>query len=142
MVAIIPISLIVIILILGNYAMNPKNQKSAFTISRSAHYKLFVIFISFLIIATVIAETINSKINSATPPEKVESNYYNEGFDSIDNQIVNHGPVDPALLLEKRTHPTGQTLMIQWAHDPYAGNSTFINIERKQPGAPTIEGYL
>ena len=142
MVAIIPISLIVVIFILGNYAMNPKNQKSAFTISRRTHYKLFVFFIVFLLMATVIAEIFDSKINSAPPLEKVENNRNNVGFDSIDNQIVNHEAVDPALLLEKRTHPAGQTLTIQWEQNPYEGNSPFIYIERKQAGDQTIEEFL
>ena len=86
--ALIPILLIATILILGYHAMKPKNhKKSAFVISRRTHYKILAFFIAFLIIATVIAEIFISKINSATPLERVESQY-NDEFNSIDNQIV------------------------------------------------------
>ena len=142
--ALIPILLIVIILALGYHAMKPKNQKrSAFVISRSTHYKLLAFFIAFLILATVLTEIFISKIDSATPLEKIEY-HSNEYLNSIDNQIVNHEAVDPTLLLEKRIHPAGQTLTIQWENDQYPGNgpTPFIYIERKEAGDQTIEEFL
>ena len=144
MVALIPILLIVIILILGNYALKPKNQKrGAFVICRRTHYKLLAFFIVFLILATVLTEIFISKINSATPLETVEFSH-DDYFNSIDNQIVNHEAVDPTLLLEKRIHPAGQTLTIEWENDQYPGDgpTPFIYIERKESGDQTIEEFL
>ena len=141
--SLITILLIVVILILGFNAMKPENQKSAFVISRRTHYKLLAFFIAFLIMATVIAEIFNSKINSAIPLEKVGNNHYNEEFDSIDNQIVNREAVDPALLLEKRTHPAGQSLTIKFENNHLSdGPTPFIYIERKEAGDQTIEEFL
>ena len=143
-ISLIPILLIAVILMLGYRALKPKNQKrSAFVISRRTHYKILAFFIAVLIIATVITEIFISKINSATPLEKVEY-HSNEEFNSIDTQIVNHEAVNPDLLLEKRIHPAGQTLTIQWDNDPYSGSgpTPFIYIERKEAGDQTIEEFL
>ena len=56
---------------------------------------------------------------------------------------LNHEAIDPALLLEKRIHPAGQTLTIQWENDQIPdGPSPFIYIERKESGDQTIEEFL
>ena len=145
MVTLLPILLIVIILVLGYHAIKPKNQKrSAFVISRRTHYKLLAFFIAFLLLATVLTEIFISKINSATPLEKIDY-HSNEYLNSIDNQIVNHEAVDSTLLLEKRIHPAGQTLTIQWETNvqyPGDGPTPFIYIERKEAGDQTIEEFL
>jgi len=50
--------------------------------------------------------------------------------------------VDPDLLLEKRTHPAGKTLTIQWEDDSYGNYQQSIYIERKAPGDQTIEEFI
>ena len=74
--------------------MKSKNQKSAFIIGRSTHFKILACFIAVLFVTMVIGEIFYSKINSATPPERIE-NHHAEQYDSIDDQIINHKPVDP-----------------------------------------------
>ncbi|WP_172372470.1 hypothetical protein [Sporosarcina jiandibaonis] len=154
----LPIILIIIIVLVLAYQMTKSNnQKAAFVIKRNVHFKLVAFFIVFLIMTTVVTEIFYSKINSATPPDKIENHYdeeynssipleetenYHEEYNSIEYQIMNHEDIDSDLLLEKRTHPAGQTLTIQWEHDFYEGNSPFIYIERKQTGDQRIEEFL
>ena len=136
--AFLPILLMVIILLFGYQMMNRK--KGAITIGRNIHFKIVVIFIAALIVTTVIAEAYHSKIDSAITPKVVENHY--EAYYQIEDEIINHGSVDPDLLLEKRTHAAGKTLTIQWEDDSYENYHQSIYIERKAPGDQTIDEFI
>ena len=136
--AFLPILLMVIILLFGYQMMNHK--KGAIMIGRNIHFKIVVIFIAILIVTTVIAEAYHSKIDSAITPKVVENHY--EAYYQIEDEIINHGSVDPDLLLEKRTHAAGKTLTIQWEDDSYENYHQSIYIERKAPGDQTIEEFI
>ena len=140
-ITLVPILFIVVIVIFSYQMMKRKNQKSAIIIGRNTHFKILACYIAVLFTTLVFAEIFYSKINSASPPKKVEY-HHGQDHNSIDNQIMNHEPIDPDALIEKRTHPAGQTLSIQWAYDPYEDNSPFIYIERKQTGDQTIEEFI
>jgi hypothetical protein len=157
---VLPILLIIIIVLVLAYQMTKsENQKVTFVVQRNLHFKLVAFFIVFLILTTVIAELFYSKINSATSPHKVESQYdegynpttpyeesgnhhYSEAYISIEDQIMNREAVDQDLLLEKRTHTAGKSLTIQWLHNPYEGHSASVYIERKETGDQTIEEFI
>ena len=140
-ISLVPILLIVVILIFSYQMIKRKDRKSAIIIGRNTHFKILACFIAVLFMTLILAEVFYSKINSASPLERIE-NRHAEEYDSIHNKILNHEAIDPDALIEKRTHPAGQTLKIQWAYDPNNGMSPYIYIERKQTGDQTIEEFI
>ncbi|WP_210470559.1 hypothetical protein [Sporosarcina sp. 6E9] len=138
-IALVPIIIIVGILILGYRMMKQKNRKAAIIIGRNTHFKVLAIFIGVLFVSVVVTEVFYPKINSAAHPKKIER--YDEGY-SIEDDIFNQKAIHSDLLLEKRTHPAGQTLTFRWENNPYEGSSPVIYIERKRSGDQTIEEFL
>lgn len=140
---------IILLLIFLTFRMNKPNKmmksntkKFAFRISKAAQFKILIGFLGLLLLLTAIGEFVGAGKQSVDPAPKADADY-ERLIDSIDGQISNREEVDPTLLVEKRTHPVGETLTIhnkEQYEDYFDG--PIIYIERKSGNDQTIEEFV
>lgn len=122
--------------------MKSHTKKATFRISKPTHFKILLGFLGLLVFLTAIGEFVNPGKQSAKPAPVADPNY-ELLFDSIADQIFNREEVDPSLLVEKRTHPIGQTLTIynKVENEDYF-EGPLIYIERKSDNDQIIEEFV
>ena len=143
---ILPIILLLIFLILRmnkpNKMMKSHTKKFAFRISKTTHFKILIGFLGFLLLLTALGEFVGAGKRSVDPVPLADPNF-DLLINSIDSQIFKREAVDPSLLVEKRTHPIGDTLTI---HDKVKNEDYFegptIYIERKSGNDQIIEEFV
>lgn len=121
--------------------MKSNTKKFAIRISKATHFKISIGFIVLLLVLSAISEFIGAGKESATPIPKADANY-EETFDLIDSQIMNDEPVDPNLLIEKRTHQVGDTLFIHNEEEEQFYETITIYIIRKSGDDQTVEEFI
>ncbi|MCZ2260322.1 hypothetical protein [Sporosarcina sp. G11-34] len=129
----------------SNEMMKSSTKKFAVRINKSTHFKILLGFLGLLLILTAIGEFVYDGKSSADPAPKADADYMQllDSMDSIDNQIINSEEVDPTLLVEKRTHSTGETLTI-YSQEKYVDHfeGPVVYIERKSGNDKTIEEFI
>lgn len=106
---------------------------------KKTHFQLLAIFTMLLILLTIVAElTVPNKPMTTLPPKA--NAHFEENMWNLENQIFNREEIDPSFILEKRTHPIGDTLIIQQSEEPY--NDPTIYLERRSSEEQTVEEII
>lgn len=139
MIAFMPI-LLLILLVLGAVYGGIRVRPKMWQMNRKMTYVFFSAYVVILLLATI-AISVMDKTSSAEYPQQLTMKEADQIDQSLRDKILSKdlSSIDPSLILESRTHPTGETLRLKNAtYDSY-DEPPSIYIERKSEHDDLIE---
>lgn len=111
--------------------------------NRKITYVVFSTYVVILLVATITVGVMD-KASSTESPRQLSSAEANSIDQALFDKILNKefSSIDPSLILESRTHQTGETLRLTRATHDRFDELPFIYIERKSENDGTIEETL